>query len=59
MENENKTEISEELAMKDLERWAEENDIDLYVNTKDGDKLLDATAPKLIKCTMRMPCGKT
>lgn len=53
MENENKTEISEELAMKDLERWAEDNDIDLYVTTKDGDKLLDATAPKLIKAIQR------
>lgn len=53
MENENKTEISEELAMKDLERWAKENDIDLYVTTKDGDKLLDATAPKLIKAIQR------
>ena len=50
---EEKMVMSEELAMKEIERWADENDIDLYVNASNGEKLLDATAPKLIKAICR------
>lgn len=53
MADEKATVTSEELALKEIERWADENDINLYVTTKDGDKLLDATAPKLIRAIRR------
>ena len=49
----NEEKMSEELAMQEIERWADDNDIDLYVTVKDGTKLLDATAPKLIKAICR------
>lgn len=49
MEGEITTAISEDLAMKEIERWAEENDIDLYVKTPSGESLLDASVPKLVK----------
>lgn len=49
----NEEKMSEELAMQEIERWADDNDIDLYVTVKDGTKLLDAGAPKLIKAIRR------
>lgn len=49
MAEELKIEMSEEQAMAEIEKWAEENDIDLYVKTSNGDLLLDATVPKLVK----------
>lgn len=49
MADEKKVVMSEELAMQEIERWAEDNDIDLFVTGKDGEKLLDASIPKLVK----------
>ena len=49
----NEEKMSEGLAMQEIKRWADDNDIDLYVTVKDGTKLLDATAPKLIKAIRR------
>lgn len=41
--------MSEELAMKEIERWAEDKDIDLYVVDGNGKKILDASVPRLLK----------
>lgn len=49
MADEVKIEMSEEQAMAELEKWAEENDIDLYVTTSNGERLLDSTVSKLTK----------
>lgn len=49
MEDEKTTVMSDELAIREVERWAEENDIDLYVKTPSGNTLLDASVPKLVK----------
>lgn len=46
---ETKVTMSEELAIKEIERWAEENDIDLYVTAQDGSRILDAGVSKLVK----------
>lgn len=47
MENENV--MTEELAMKELERWADDKDIDIYVTDGNGKKVLDASIPRLLK----------
>lgn len=52
MADEKEVTMSEELAMQEIERWADENDIDLYVKTPNGEPLLDATVPKLLKAIM-------
>ena len=52
-ENEEKIEMSEELAREDLEQWAAANDIDLFVTGPNGEKLLDAGASKLIKAIQK------
>lgn len=49
MADEVKIEMSEEQAMAEIEKWAEENDIDLTVTAPNGEKMIDATVPKLIK----------
>lgn len=41
--------MSEELAMKEIERWAEDKDIDIYVVDRDGKRILDASVPRLLK----------
>lgn len=45
--NESKVEMSEELAMEEVRRWAEMNDIDLTVRNADGVQVMDAGVPKL------------
>lgn len=47
MEKENM--MTEELAMKELERWADDKDIDIYMNDGNGKKVLDASIPRLLK----------
>ncbi len=47
MEKENV--MNEEMAMKELERWAEDKDIDIYVTDGNGKKVLDASIPRLLK----------
>ena len=49
MADEVKIEMSEEQAMAEIEKWAEENDFDLYVKTENGMPVIDETVPKLIK----------
>ncbi len=46
MEKENV--MTEELAMKELERWADDKDIDIYVTDGNGKKVLDASIPRLL-----------
>lgn len=41
--------MSEELAMKEIERWAEDKDIDIYVVDGNGKRILDASVPRLLK----------
>ena len=41
--------ISEDLAMKEIERWAEDKDIDIYIVDRDGKRILDASVPRLLK----------
>lgn len=45
--SESKVEMSEELAMEEVRRWAEMNDIDLTVRNADGVQVMDAAVPKL------------
>lgn len=47
MEKENV--MTEDLAMKEIERWAEDKDIDIYVMDGNGKKILDASIPRLLK----------
>lgn len=47
MEKENV--MTEELAMKELERWVDDKDIDIYVTDRNGNKVLDASIPRLLK----------
>lgn len=47
MEKENV--MTEDLAMKELERWADDKDIDIYVTDGNGKKVLDASIPRLLK----------
>ena len=47
MEKENV--MTEELAMKELERWADDKDIDIYVTDGNGKRVLDASIPRLLK----------
>jgi len=51
-ENEEKIEMSEELAREDLKQWADANDIDLFVKGPNGEKLFDAGAERLVKAIM-------
>ena len=46
---EKKEVMSEELALQEIERWADENDIDIYVKGQNGETMLDASIPKLIR----------
>lgn len=41
--------MTEDLAMKELERWADDKDIDIYVTDGNGNKVLDASIPRLLK----------
>ena len=52
-ENEEKIEMSEELAREDLEQWADANEIDLFVSGPNGEKVLDAGTAKLIKAIQK------
>ena len=45
---EKKNVMSEEMAMQEINRWADENEIDIYVKGQNGEKLLDASIPKLV-----------
>ena len=45
---EKKNVMSEDLAMDEINRWADENEIDIYVKGQNGEKLLDASIPKLV-----------
>ena len=45
--SESKIEMSEELAMEEVRRWAEMNDIELMVRNANGDLVMDAAVPKL------------
>lgn len=47
MEKENV--MTEDLAMKEIERWADDKDIDIYVMDGNGKKILDASIPRLLK----------
>lgn len=49
MADEKKVVMSEELAMQEIERWADENDFDLYVKGPNGMQILDSSVPKLMK----------
>lgn len=49
MADEVKIEMSEEQAMAEIKKWAEENDFDLYEKGPDGTPVLDASVPKLVK----------
>lgn len=53
MTDETKTMMSEELAEAEVHRWAEANDIDLLTRTADGQLVLDASVPKLVKAVQR------
>lgn len=53
MSEEAKTTMSEELALEEVKRWAEANDIDLMVKSKDGEDVFDAAVPKLVKCVQQ------
>lgn len=46
-ENKAKTTMSEELAIAEVQRWADENDIDLTVTNDDGKQVFDAAVSKL------------
>ena len=46
---EKKEVMNEELALQEIERWADENDIDIYVKGQNGETMLDASIPKLIR----------
>lgn len=50
---EEKIEMSEELAREDLEKWADANEIDLFVSGPNGEKILDAGTPRLIKAIQK------
>ncbi len=41
--------MSEDLAMKEIERWAEDKDIDIYVMDNSGKRVLDSSIPRLLK----------
>ena len=41
--------MSEDLAMKEIERWAEDKDIDIYVVDGNGKRILDSSVPRLLK----------
>lgn len=41
--------MSEDLAMKEIERWAEDKDIDIYVMNNSGKRVLDSSIPRLLK----------
>ena len=47
MEKENV--MTEDLAMKEIERWADDKDIDIYVTDGNGKRILDASVPRLLK----------
>lgn len=47
MEKENV--MTEELAMKEVERWADDKDIDIYVTDGNGKRILDSSIPRLLK----------
>lgn len=47
MEKENV--MTEDLAMKEIERWAEDKDIDIYMTDGNGKRVLDASIPRLLK----------
>lgn len=53
MSEEAKTTMSEELALEEVKRWAEANDVDLTVKNADGEDVLDAVVPKLVKCVQQ------
>lgn len=50
---EEKNEMSEELAREDLEKWADANEIDLFVAGPTGERVLDAGAARLIKAIQK------
>lgn len=41
--------MSEDLAMKEIERWAEDKDIDIFVMDNSGKRVLDSSIPRLLK----------
>lgn len=41
--------MTEDLAMKEIERWADDKDIDIYVTDGNGKKILDTSIPRLLK----------
>ncbi len=41
--------MSEDLAMKEIERWAEDKDIDIYVMDNSGKRVLDSSIPRLLR----------
>ena len=47
MEKENV--MTEDLAMKEIERWADDKDIDIYMTDGNGKRVLDASIPRLLK----------
>ena len=49
MSEQSKVTMTEEVAMDDLRRWAESNDIELEVVGEDGGSKLDAAVPKLVR----------
>lgn len=52
MSEQSKVTMTEEVAMEEVRRWAEINDISLEVQDKDGNKVMDSAVPKLAKCVM-------
>lgn len=49
MSEEAKTTMSEELALEEVKRWAEANDIEITAEGEDGAQKLDAAVPKLVR----------
>lgn len=54
-EQKGKTTMSEELAMDEVRRWADANDIDLTVTDGDGKQVFDAEVSKL---AAQVQCGR-
>ncbi len=48
-EQKSKIAMSEELAMDEVRRWADANDIDITSTNSEGKKVLDAAVPKLAR----------